>query len=342
MGSDSRQPARRLQGPERVAALLLAMGKPLAERLLPHFEHAELKAISSTAAKLGPVPASELEALIEEFANQFAAGLNLIVSPREIEDMLTGVLQPDQIAGPVAEAPAVTEKAVWEQVSALSDTVLAGYLSGEHPQTVALVVSKLDPAKAAKIIAALPEDVRDETMRRMLSSKAATEAAMQLVAEALHEELLANPAKGNEDDPHGRLARIINNLDRDDMETVLQSLGRARPQSAEIVKGLIFTFEDIVSMPARARTTLLDKVQSDRLVLALKGADQALREAVLSGLPARARRVVESELARNEVSPPRELADARREIVNLALELATQGEIELKAPQDEQSGFVTA
>jgi flagellar motor switch protein FliG len=339
-GGGLQEVSRRLHGPERVAALLLAMGKPFAERLLPHFEPSELREISRCAVALGRVPAHELETLIEDFAGQFAAGLNLLVSAREFEDLLTGVIPPEQPpaeTAETAEAPSAFDPSIWEKISQLSETVLAEYLLEEHPQAIALVVSKLEPAKAAKLMTEFPADLRDATMRRMLASRPATEAGLRVLALALQEDLLETASREKAADPHEKLARIINNMDRDHMEHFLQSLGDARPQSAEILKGLLFSFEDLAQMTPEARSTLLDKVQSDRLVLALKGTEADFREAVLSALPARARRVVESELGRNEAAPQREVADARREIVNTALELAGRGEIQLKTPSDQQS-----
>ncbi len=335
-----RERPRRLQGPERVAALLLAMGKPVAERLLPHFEQSELREISRSAVALGPVPAAELEALIEEFANQFAAGLNLLVSAREIDDLLTGVMPPEPAAPAAAEPAGAPDAVVWDKVSQLSEAALTKYLGNEHPQTAALVLSKLEPTKSAKVITALPAPLRDEVMRRMIASRQPTDAALRIVAGALQEDLLAAATKGSGNDPHERLAKIINNMDRNDMEGALQSLGDARPKSAEILKSLLFTFEDVVDLTPKARTTLLDRVPSDRLVLALKGTDAAFRETVLSGLAARARRVVESELGRNEPAAQRDVASARREIANMALDLAGRGEIQLKAEAEEQGEMI--
>lgn len=341
-GGDAHGDARRLQGPERVAALLLAMGKPMAERLLPHFEPSELREISRRAVALGPVPAVELEALIEDFANQFAAGLNLLVSPREIEDFLTGVIPPEQLSSAGPEPSDTFDPSAWDQLSQLSDTALAKHLAEEHPQTIALVLSRLEPTKSAKIMIEFPAKLRDEAMRRMLASRPATDAGLRIVAGALQEDLLSSAARSSGPDAHERLARIINNMDQNDIEGLLQSLGDARPKSAEILKSLLFTFEDIIHMSPKARTTLLDKVPSDRLVLALKGTDAEFRDTVLSALASRSRRVVESELGRNEAAPQRDVTDARRQIANMALELAGSGEIELKPPAEEQGEMMIA
>lgn len=335
-------PVHRLQGPERVAALLLAMGRPVAERLLPYFEPDEIEIVSDAAAALGTVPPAEIELLIEEFANAFGAGLNLLLSAREMKELLTGATPPDRPDRAAQEAAEAADNAIWSRVADLPDEMLAGYLAGEHPQTVALILSRLRPDKASAMIVLLPAAHRDETVRRMLTSKPATDAALAAVTAALRDDLLTNPAKSAGPDPHERLAKIINNLEHDAIEGVMQSLGNTRPHSAELVKGMLFSFEDIVFLAPQARSTLFDGVADEALVLALKGADDDVREAALSALPSRGRRVVESELDRKEPAAQRDVAAARREIVNRALDLAGRGEIALQAPTEGQPDLMIA
>ena len=113
------------------------------------------------------------------------------------------------------------------------------------------------------------------------------------------------------------------------MEDALQSLTAARPKAAEVLKGLLFTFDDVVNLTPRARQAIFDQIPVDRVVIALKGTDQAFRELVLSSLALRTRRMVEHELGAGEPSPQREVLEARRAITDLALEMAGRGEIEL-------------
>lgn len=328
---------RQLQGTQRVVALLLAMGKPLAERLLPHFEPSEIKRISQTVTELGPLQAAELESLIEDFTGQFSAGLSPLVSAREMESLLTGAIPSEQIAGMMSNTPTESDDPIWESVSRLSESVLAGYLLKEHPQTIALVLSKIQPGAAAKVMTQFPPKLRDEMMRRMLSSKPAMEASLRIVASTLHEDLLLNFARSTGADTHERLAKIINKMNRDDMEGVLQNLGAARPKSAEILKGLLFTFDDLINLTPHARTTLFDQIPSERLVLALKGTDEEFREVILSALASRARRVVENELAQGEPASQRDVTEARRQIADLALEMSGRGEIELNSSEEEDA-----
>ena len=332
--AQARSRTRNLQGTEKVAALLLAMGKPLAERLLPHFEPNELRAITRSAAELGPIPGSALESLIEEFAGQFSSGTNLLGSAREVEKLLSGVMPPEQIAEIMHDRRSSSDTSIWDRVSTVSESVFASYLLKEHPQTIALILSKVKPACAAKVMGQFPPKLRNEMMRRMLTSKPPVEAPLRIVEKTLHEDLLLNLARNTGADTHARLANIINKMEREHMDDVLQNLADVRPKSAEVLKDLLFTFDDIVNLSPRARTSLFDQVPTERVVLALKGTDEGIRNMILASLASRAKRIVENELANSEPALQRDVNEARRAIADMALDMAGRGEIDL-SPSDE-------
>ncbi len=327
-------PAKPLRGTDKVAALLLAMGKPLASQLLKHFDPIELRQITRAATELGPLSPAAIEAVIEEFATEFSAGTGLLGTAREVEQLLSGVLPPEQIADIMSDVLGSSNQTMWERLSNVSETMFAAYLVKEHPQTAALILSKVSPACAAKVMGQLPRTVRNELMRRMFSMKPVMEPAMRLIESTLHEDLLLNLARKTGADAHARMADIINKMERDQMEDVLQSLAAERPKAAEVLKGLLFTFEDIVKLAPKARMVLFDQVSTERIVLALKGTDAAFRDFILSSLAARARRIVEAELTNGEPAPQREVAKARRAIADMALAMAERGEIELNAADE--------
>jgi flagellar motor switch protein FliG len=128
-------------------------------------------------------------------------------------------------------------------------------------------------------------------------------------------------------------------MERDKMDDVLQSLAAARPKAAEVLRKLMFTFDDIIKLTPRARTVLFDKIPTELVVLALNGTDSAFRDAILSSLAARARRIVESELSNGGAVSQRDVLKARRTIADSALELASTGQIELNSPEDEDEFF---
>jgi flagellar motor switch protein FliG len=132
------------------------------------------------------------------------------------------------------------------------------------------------------------------------------------------------------------MADIINKMEREQMEDVLQSLAETRPKTAETLRGLLFTFDDLIKLQPRVRMLLFDQIPTERIVLALKGCEGELRDAVLGSLASRNRRMVEQELSSSEPASQRDVIKARRMIADTALSMAEKGEIELSAGEDEE------
>jgi flagellar motor switch protein FliG len=325
--------ARRLKGSDKVAALLLAMGKPVAGRLLKHFDPLELRQITKSASGLGAVPTPVLEALVEEFSAQFSNGLDLLGNAGEAEQLLTGAFPPEQVADILSDVLGSSNSGMWEKLASIPENVFAAYLLKEHPQTAAFVLSKLSPSLAAKISAQLPRDFRNEAMRRMLSLEPVQDSTLRSIEGVLQEDLLNAAARHSGASPHSRMANIINQLEPEAMEDVLQSLALARPKEVEILKKLLFSFDDMLKLSVKARATLFDKIPTERVVLALRGTQAEFRDGVLSSLTSRARRLVESELDDGSVVSPRDVAKARRMIADLVLEMAQRNEIEIASSE---------
>ena len=327
---------RPLKGPEKAAALLLAMGKPLASRLLKHFDSDDLKEITRSAADLGAVPAPELDAAIDEFATQFSVGADLNGTVGEIESLLAGVVSAEQLAEIMSDIMGSSNKTIWEKLSNVPEATLAAYLSKEHPQLAALVLAKVSPACAAKVVSQLPREMRNSLMRRMMYMGTVAETTTRMLENALHDDLLVNVGRSSKTDTNARIADIINKMERDQMEDVLGSLAESRPKEAEALRGMLFSFEDIIKLDTKARAILFDKVATERVVLALKGTEGDFRDIVLSSLASRARRMVESELTNSGSTPLREVTKARRAIADLVLEMAQRGEIQLNSSAEEE------
>ncbi|WP_201829861.1 flagellar motor switch protein FliG [Microvirga zambiensis] len=328
-----------LKGPERVATLLFAMGKPAASKILKHFSEEEIRLVTKSAAQLGPVSPAQIEQLVEEFASNFSDGADLIGGAAHIEKLLTGILSPEQISNIMSEVVGNANRSIWERISTVSESAIASYLMKEHPQTAALILSKVKPSCAAKVMTQLPQPLRNNLMRRMLSMKPIVDETMKNIEKTLHEDFMANFSKNAGADTHAKIADIINKMERDHMEDVLTSLSTVRPKSAEILRGLLFTFDDIVKLTPKDRTTLFDQVPPDRVVLALKGTNEEFRKVVLSALSSRVRRMIEHELNSKEPSAHRDIAEARRTITDLALEMAGRGEIVINSEAEDEAYF---
>ncbi len=322
---------RKLRGPDKVAALLLAMGKPAASRLLKHFDESEVALIAQSASELGMVPGPVLDDIVNEFSQRCQTGSNLEGSAQEIEKLLSGVIPSDKLLEIMSQVRGQSHQAVWPKLSSSAPNAVAQYLAKEHPQTTAFVLSRASPSCAAGVTAAMALDARDEVMRRMVSISNITPTALRLLETTLNDELLVKARRDTGPDIHARMADIINKMEREQMDGVLQSLFAHRPKEAKIVKGLLFTFDDIARISQEARLKLFDQVAPERLIIALKNCDADLKELILGAVAARSRRMIESELQTGPPSAQKDIVKTRRAIADLALEMAERGELEIHA-----------
>jgi flagellar motor switch protein FliG len=331
------EPTRVLNGPEKVAALLLSVDKFVAQRVLKHFDQNELRQITKFAAGLGSVPASAIEPLIEEFMTELSSGGgDLRGTAGEAEQLITGVVPPEQVAEIMSEVRGSPNGLVWERVGAAPEGAFTEFVGKEHPQTAALMLSRIDPARAARTLSALPQAFRDEIVRRMLATRNVADETLRLLESVLQVELLQNTELTASAAKNAKLASIINKMERDQAEGALRSLSERRPRDAEALKSMLFTFEDITRLNVRARMILFDTVPSDRVVMALRGADVDIRDFILAALSSRMRRMVESELAAGASPPRRDILEARRLIAETVLKLAEQGKIDLSSPAESE------
>jgi flagellar motor switch protein FliG len=328
----SSQDLRQLAGPQRAAAILLAMGKPPATRLLKHLEPHELREVTRAAARLGAVPPGELEALVEEFTAAFSAGASLMGDVGKARDMLTDVAPPEEVADILSDVSAPGDLGVWNALGGVPDLVLQGYLANEHPLVATYILSKLAPPLAAQVVARMPREARNEVLVAMIVRPVLSEDIQLIVEDGVRKDLANLMARGAGLDNHTRIADIINNLEPLDARDVVQSLVAARPKEARLVMKMLFSFDDLPRLSQRARAVLFDKLQTETVVMALRGADAEFRETVLSAMASRSKRLVESELATPMLASPRDIAKARKQITDLVLKMAQRNEIEIPPP----------
>jgi flagellar motor switch protein FliG len=315
-------------GAEKVAVLLLALGKPRAAKLLKRFDPDELKVLTDLAGDLQPIGALDLEVLVEEFAQKFSSGINFVGTEKEVKSLLSDVMGDDQFAMAMPEdleQPVEAPLQVWEEITKIKDDELRNYLTQEHPQTAAIILSKIEPGMAAKIVAGFPTQQRNDLLIRMLGIKKTDDEALRAIEEAIAEQWLAKTTSAS----HAGIAEILNRLDKVQSDELLKNLAQTRPEDARTLKSMLFTFTELSNLPAKNLTVLLDQVPIERLVLALKGTDAVFQSTILSSLAARSRRMVEAELQGGGTASEREVADARREIVDIVLKMIASGELVL-------------
>jgi flagellar motor switch protein FliG len=329
--------ARPLTGAQKVAALLLCMGKPMAGRLLRHFDEIETRDVVRAAAQLGTVSRTTVELLIDEFSEDFSAGADLQGNVGEVQQLLNEALPAEKAADILSDVFGSSNSGLWERLTSLPDVSIAAFLQAEHPQTSAFMLSKIGSGHAAAVLSRLPRELRNDILRRMIALGPVSDEALRIVETAIQSRLMNTAGRGSGKDTCARVAEIVNQFEPADVEDVIQSLSEQRPTDAAALKKMLFSFDDLLRLSARARSVVFDGLPTDVIVLALRGTDSSFRDAVLSSMASRARRLVESELSSGASAPQRDVIKARRAIVDTVLKMAQRNEIELSPSDDSEA-----
>ncbi len=327
-------------GAQRAAALLLAMERNTAQALLRHFTPDELREVTVAAARLGEVPHNTLDMVVARFQQDFGEPSGLLGDEEHAREMVGAAITPDQVASYLQAADTPGPVDVWKGLAALPETFLTTFLSTEHPLIVTYILSRLDSGFAAKLVSALPRDMRNMALVKLISPPEISPAAEAVVERALRDVLLGGAMGASVDEARARIAEIINGLEPSEAEDVMKALEAERPQDAKIVRTMLFSFLDLTRLNQRARALLFDKLSTDLVVMALRNTDAEFREAALSAMAARSRRLVEGELGSATNAKPADIAKARLEVVRIVLGMAQRGELEL--PSNDADGMAAA
>jgi len=331
-----------LTRPQKAAAILVAMGKPAAGRLLKFFKQDELKALIDGARMLRTIPQGELERIVGEFEAEFAEGAGLLDSADTMDTILNESFTPEEmkaILGQDQPKP-IESKApppVWPSVEKLEAERVGAFLANEHPQTIALVLSNMSPQPAANALMTLAKPLRGEVVKRMLAMNNVPEQAKRIVEDQIRTRMLAENTTKDTTAGQIRVAGVLNELDKEDLEEVISEMQAAGTSDLEAIRARLFNFDDIVQLSQKSRVALFDGLSTDLVTLALRGCEPALAEAILSALGPRSRRMIESELATEAGNIPfAEIARARKNIASTAIRLASEGAVQLPGSDEVQ------
>jgi flagellar motor switch protein FliG len=316
-------------GREKVAILLLALGNSLGTKLLQKFDADDIKNIMGSASAIGRVDKSDLDAIVDDFAAQFAKAIGLGTDFESVRSLVEQAFSPTELSKMLGAQVLQVSEPVWRKFTSGTENLLVPYLLDEHPQTVAFILSKLDTDFAARCLSILPGDFRITVAKRLLKLQSVHDEVSGLVEKCLLRDLLSRGDAGLETEGRARLASLLNKLEKDQSSAILESVSAWRPEEAAHLRKLIFSFEDIERLSQPARLTLFDKLQTEQVITALRGMPPGLKETILSSLGARARRMVEAELANDNGQRTKEGDAARSAIAAIVLEMAAKGDLEL-------------
>lgn len=331
------QTARPLSGPERAAVLLLALGDQYGSKIWGMLDDDELRELSVVMSSLGTVQAASVENLMLEFVSRLSASGAIMGNYDATERLLQQYLPPERVNGIMDEIRGPAGRNMWEKLSNVQEELLANYLKNEYPQTAAVVLSKLRPEHSAKVLAILPEEYGLDVVNRMLRMESVQKEVIERVEQTLRTEFMSSLSQTRRRDAHELMAEIFNNFDRQTETKFLTSLEESNRESAERIKNLMFTFDDLAKLDAAAAQTLLRHVDKDKLAIALKGANEPLRQFFLSNMSSRAAKMLNDDMQALGPVRLRDVDEAQALLVNLTKDLAGKGEIMIaKSRADEE------
>jgi flagellar motor switch protein FliG len=328
----SRQPTdgrkvRTLSGPERAAVFMLALGEQYGGKVWNLLDDDELRQLSVTMSTLGTVEAEAVESLLLEFVSRLSATGAIMGNYDATERLLHQYLPPERVVGIMDEIRGPAGRNMWEKLSNVQEQVLANYLKNEYPQTVAVVMSKLRPEHAARVLAILPEDFALDVVNRMLKMEAVQKEVIERVEATLRTEFMSNLSQTRRRDAHEVMAEIFNGFDRQTETRFMTALEDANRESAERIKNLMFTFDDLVKLDNGSAQTLMRHIDKDKLAIALKGANETVRAFFLQNMSSRAAKMLLDDMQALGPVRLRDVDEAQGLLVNLAKDLAAKGEI---------------
>jgi flagellar motor switch protein FliG len=326
---------RQLTGAERTAILMLSLGEDHTAKLWQMMDEDEIKEVSQIMSNLGTVSSSLVEKLLVDFVSQLSGTGSLMGSYESTERLLARMMPSDKVGAIMEEIRGPAGRTMWDKLGNVNETVLANYLKNEYPQTVSVVLSKIKPEHAARVLAALPEEFALECVQRMLRMESVQKDILDKVERTLRVEFMSNLARTAKRDAHEHMAEIFNNFDRQTENRFVTALEERNRDSAERIKALMFTFEDLSKLDPGSIQTLLRHVEKDKLALALKGATDSLRDVFFSNMSERAGKILREDMEAMGPVRLKDVDEAQMRMVNVAKDLANKGEIMIASKQGE-------
>ncbi|TAN52079.1 MAG: flagellar motor switch protein FliG [Rhodospirillales bacterium] len=318
---------RTLSGQQKAAILMLAIGEQHSSKLFAIMDDEEIKELSQVMANLGSVNATLVERLFIEFADQLASTGSLVGSFESTERLLMKGLPKERVDLIMEEIRGPAGRTMWDKLGNVNEQVLANYLKNEYPQTVAVVLSKIKPDHGSRVLSLLPENFAMEVVMRMLRMEAVQKEVLDGVEKTLRTEFMSNLARTARRDSHEVMAEIFNNLDRNTEARFMSALEERNRESAERIKQLMFTFEDLTRVDAAGVQILLRNVEKEKLALALKGGSDAVKELFFKNMSERLGKMLKEDMEALGPVRLKDVDEAQTAIVQVAKDLASSGQI---------------
>ena len=327
---------RRFTGAEKSAILFLCLGEERGGMLMQQLEEAEIRKITRAISTMGEVQSELVEEVMDEFGVKLNDYGGIVGSIQTARVLLGSFLPEDRVNQILAEIEENATGNLWADLSKLDEKVLSQYLLKERDQTVAAILSRLDAPATAKILPLLGRERSVQIVERILTMDELPRESVKTLEESLRREILAKVGQDADAEIEKRLVSVFNRIDQELFEEIARSLEQTTPDRLKSIKQKMFVFDDLARLNATDLAKVTREVGGTTLPYALRGAQKETRDHFLTSMPARSRDMLQEEMTALGPLKSKDVKQAQSELVDAALRLSREGEIELRSPDDEE------
>jgi len=320
---------RNLSGKEKAAVLLVSLGPDVSAQIFQHLDDEEIEELTLEIANMQQVDTEVKDETLREFYH--LAEAKDYINRGGIDyarDVLQKALGDDKANDILERLTATLQVRPFDAIRKTDPSQLLNFIQGEHPQTIALVLSYLQPDQASQVLSSLPQEVQTEVSKRVAVMDRTSPEIIKEVEKVLEQKL--SSVVTNEYASAGGIEAIVdvlNQVDRGTEKNILDHLEEDDPELAEEIRQRMFVFEDITVLSDQAIQLVVRQVDSHDIALALKTASDEVKEKLLSNMSNRAREMLEEDMEYMGPVRVREVEEAQQGIVNVIRELEDSGEI---------------
>jgi flagellar motor switch protein FliG len=320
----------------KAALLALALGEDFTAELFKKLSEEEITRLSGAMARLGTVSPDDIDKTVEDFLSNFeGSGVPLLDGEQLARLAITRTRTDSEAAKMIVAMDRAKQPEPFERLRNVDSRILANFIRGEHPQTIAVILAHLPKNQAAEVVSEFPEALQYDVVLRLAKLDSVPPGIVNEIDAALQEEVFSVEA-GEARTLGGvaTVAEILNQVDKATEDSIFSRLEDEQPDLADQVRQLMFVFDDLLTIDDRGIRAILKEVKNEDLTLALKTASTDLTNKILSNVSERAAAMIQEDL---EVMGPVRLSDveaAQQNVIQVARRLEKEGKIVIKGGED--------
>jgi flagellar motor switch protein FliG len=328
-----------LPGLRKAAILMVALGDELAKTLFLSLSEADVRRVTDEITRLGEIPALQLTQVMTEFYGLLETQQYMVRGgPEYALKLLTEAFGLSKAEELLAQVKKIRERSNGDMamLQKMDPQHLSKFLETENPQTIALVLAHLDAKRGSVVLMSLQGQMRVEVVRRLAEMRQFSPEMAQTIALVLHKRMEGAGSSGRKSySGVTAVAELLNRLDQMESKGILEEIEHDQPQLAIGIRNLMFTFEDLVTVPAESIREFIAVADKKVLAMALKGGRDNVKSHLFKAMSSRAVEMLKEDM---EVMGPvrlKEVNQAQQELLTLARQLESEGRMILKMGVDD-------